>query len=733
MKKFVAVPAIISLVLVLSFNVQATAPIVDDIPDIRIIRGGAGPDAIFDLDDYVTDYDDADSALTWTSDTSGGGFDSAPSITIGTGNVVDIGGSVASDHGTATLQAEDGDTQTGDDDVVITYSDFWLSRPSLSDGLVAYLDTNIEVQPIYVVRDATTTLQSGGSLTSETVDWTVNMRGLLDRVTYPRVTGFSNYGMTVAIAGDGTFTIDPSSTLTEAIEIGFRASKSGTGTAPKDDWSGARVIAVQDMLPRESNSGDVLQEHCFEGTGLTELPEGNDFGLFPDQTDTYGWTAYYAGGVLGIPDYSAFFGTYNQTAAQVTLESISSEGLPEGSVGGPLPWGTCLKMNFPVASGNLIYSARYDYPDEGDTLCFEFWVATDIPASASKERPRFRGGFSTTAPTHELSEFDFLDGWGSPLPLDGEGWKKFQVFYTAQVNTSNTPVDHFRIILFGLRKPKTLMSDVNLYVDNVAVYKVKPPIDVADLRADPSPIMGDDLAYGATALGMGNYPSTDDLDGTFERTTSKASNTDPVMINGLFDLTPLQDPVKFNPLTGSDYTLEISSTYNYTFSESAGSSLKLAISDFNYDAGSKLSVISLTTLDPCNLVDQGVVGNGYFGLTFWMRCDADDYYQATGPGQYGHVPSLRYGVYDGGSFTPVERTGIVYSKQTSASAMPVLADGWKKMRIIIPVNTGAQGLMLAYYMICGSLQGSDDPVYIDDVTFHKVNDPVNYYDDSLFN
>jgi hypothetical protein len=438
-----------------------------------------------------------------------------------------------------------------------------------------------------------------------------------------------------------------------------------------------------------------------------------------------------------VPDYSAYI-SGTQVGAPITFVDVGDEGLPEGSVGGPLPWGTCLKLEFPVNSGNLIYTAKYAYPDPGDTLCFEFWVATNIPEAASKERPLFRGGFSTTNPSHEISEFEIKDGKGSALPLAGQGWKKIQTYYTAQVNLAETPVNHFRVILFGIRWEKDLSSAVSLYIDNVAIYKVKPPIDTADLRADPAPVMGDDLAYGATAIGMGDYPTTDDLDGTFERVTSKASNTDPVLINGLFDLTPYLNPTQYNPLTGSDYTVEISSTYNYTFSESAGKSLKASISDFNYTAGSLLSVVSLTTLDPCNLVDQGLdtlptgAGYGYAGITFWLRCDADTYVGSS-PGIYGHIPTLRYGIYDGGSFTPIERTGIVYSKLTSASAMPVLADGWKKMNVIMPLNTEVQGIMLAYYMICGSLQGSDDPIYIDDVTFHRVNDPVNYYDDSLFN
>jgi len=732
MKKFVAVPAIISLVLVLSFSVQATAPIVDDIPDVRILRPSGDAMDIFDLNDYVTDFDDADSTLNWTSDTTSGGFDSAPSITI-TDGVVDIAGSTNSDHGTATFTAEDGDSQTGSDDVVISYSDFWLTRPSLSDALVAYDDTNIEVQPVYVVRDATTVLQSGGSLTSETVDWTINMRGLLARSTHPRLTGPSNYGLTVSVAGDGTFTLTPSSSLTEALEIGFRASKSGTGTPPKDDWSGARVIAALDMLPRESNSGDILKEHCLENTGLTTVPTSDDAGTFMDASTDYGWSVYYHSGALGVPDYSKLLGTYAQADAMLDFVDISSvSGLPEGAVGGPLPWGTCWKMNMPVASGNIIYSAKYDYPEPGTTLCFEFWVATDISVDASKERPIFRGGFSTTNPTHELSEFECKEGMGSPLPLAGQGWKKFQVYYTAQIYNTPTPVDHFRIILFAVRRPKTSTADVNLYIDNLAVYKVKPPIDVADLRGDPI-TMADDLAYGSTAIGMGSYPSTDDLDGTFERVTSKAGNSDPVRICGIGDLTTTLNPDKYNVLTGSDYTLEISSTWNYTFSNTAGKSLKAAISDFNYTQGSKLSVVSLTTYDPCNLVDQGLMGYGYAGLTFWLRCDATTYYQSTGAGPYGHIPTLRYGIYDGGSFTPVERTGIVFSKQTNASAMPIAADGWKKMSVIMPINTEVQGLMLAYYMICGNLQGSADPIYIDDITFHKVNDPVNYYDDSLFN
>ena len=69
MRKFLAVPAII---LVLSFfvtSVQATVPVVADLPDMAFLTGSSGSESggdMFDLDGYVDDFDDADADLSWT-------------------------------------------------------------------------------------------------------------------------------------------------------------------------------------------------------------------------------------------------------------------------------------------------------------------------------------------------------------------------------------------------------------------------------------------------------------------------------------------------------------------------------------------------------------------------------------------------------------------------------------------------------------------------------------------
>ena len=745
MKKFVAVPAIIALVLVLSLNVQATAPLVDDIPDIKMIYGQPGVTDIFDLDDYVVDYDDGDAGVNWSSVASGFEVDS-PTTTIDGDHSVSITALSISDYGTITWTAEDtpdsGTPQITNIDSVVTYSNFWLTRPSLTAALFAYDDTSIEVQPVYIVRGATTTY-SGASLLDgsglATADWTVNMRSLLDSTTYPLASGLSNYGLNVAINADGTFTLDSADGLSDTLEIGFRATQSGPGTPPKDEWSGARVIAAEDILPRSSNSGDILKEHCFENLTATELPSGalptaDPPVNFMDESDDYGWTAYYAD--ADFLDYSGYGAT---NAAPCTVVDISGQGLPEGSPGGPLPWGSCLEMEFPEASGNLIYSAQYDYPEEGDTICCEFWVSTDIPESASRERPLFRGGFSTVDPTHEISEFEAKDGKGSPLPLEGEGWSKIQVYYTAQVNTSLTSpnLNHFRVIFFAIRSPKDSSDTYHVYLDNIAVYKVKPPVDVTNYKSDPM-VWADDLAYGATAIGMGDYPNDDELDGTFERdpSDSEATPQNPagLNLNGLYDISSNVVGTGFNTLTPDDYFCDVvTSATNYTYSQTAGKSLKIQMDAdaFDYE-GSNLSVISLTNVVPCDLAGQGINGPGYYAMTFWVACDAVSYYRSTGTGPYGHIPTLRYGIYDSANDDP--NVSWVISKQTSASAMPVSSDGWKKFRLILAAsNNDVRGLMLAYYVIGGGLQGSADALYIDDITFHKIDDAANYYDDSLFN
>jgi hypothetical protein len=743
MKKFVAVPAIIALVLVLSFNVQATAPIVDDIPDVRIIFGGAGVDDVFDLDDYVVDIDDGDAGVSWSALTSEFGTIDSPTPTIGIGNLVSISGLGESENGLITWSAEDtlgdasGNPQITTIDTVVNYSDFWLTRPTLTSALYAYDDTTIEVQPIYVVRNATDTLVSGGSLLTgsgnATANWTVNMRGLIDRTTYPLesdVAGVSTYGLTVSVDADGTFTLAPSLTepLGLPLEIGFRAYTATT--APDDNWSGARVVAAQDILPMESNSGDLLKEHCFEGTGLSAIPNDNDGSHFMDVSEDYGWSAYYpeANSTL-MAAYTAIGITKDAVCNIVTLASAE---LPAGPEFGPLPWGSCIEIDTPPAGGNRIFSAKYAYPDPGDTICLEFWVATDIPESISKEKPIFRGGISTTNPTHEISEFEAKGGKGSPLPFADEGWVKVQTFYTAQI-TGMTNVDHFRVILMVVRNAKDSTDNVKIYLDNFALYKVKSPIDVTNYRA-ASLVPKDALAYGATAIGMGSYDTLDELDGTFENTTSDEGNTVDYAICGIVNRTASVTGDNFNTLGDGEYTLAIAENINYTFAPGANKSLKVLIPEtsFNYADGSPLSVVSLTISQPCDLINQGLNGIGYYGLTFWLKCDTEDYYQADGQGKYGHIPAIRYGVYNGGNVDPIPFW--VFSKATSASAMPVFADGWKKFQIIYTsANYDVKGLMLATHVICGSLQGSPEAVYYDDITFHKVNDKVNYYDDSLFN
>ena len=55
----------------------ATVPFADDLPDVRLIRQGAGApvsvDPAFDLDDYIIDNDTSDDAISWSVSVEAGG------------------------------------------------------------------------------------------------------------------------------------------------------------------------------------------------------------------------------------------------------------------------------------------------------------------------------------------------------------------------------------------------------------------------------------------------------------------------------------------------------------------------------------------------------------------------------------------------------------------------------------------------------------------------------------
>jgi hypothetical protein len=102
-----------------------------DIPDIKLLTGSPGEVVNdFDLDAYVTDYDDDESGLDWTID-SAVGFDSGDPSSITDGHLVDLAGKSASDQGVVTYKVSDA-TESDTDSQTVKYSSFLLVGPSLT-------------------------------------------------------------------------------------------------------------------------------------------------------------------------------------------------------------------------------------------------------------------------------------------------------------------------------------------------------------------------------------------------------------------------------------------------------------------------------------------------------------------------------------------------------------------------------------------------------------------------
>jgi hypothetical protein len=775
MKKFVAVSALIlGVIAFVSADGFATAPTVGDIPDVQIYTfPSTSGDGVFDLDDFVEDYDDDLSVLQWNATPSG--FASGdPGIAINGDNTVDYGTNGGpANNGSVLWTAEDDESptpQVGSTASAIWQSSFWLTKPSLTDdGLVT---TPADVRIINVMRDPASPVVSVGSLWSGItgslssgafgdLSWTVSLRGLTDPTSYPKSVGTqyagsqNAYGLTASVnPASGVFTLTADAGgLTDALEIGFLAEWT-VGAGGDGSLSGVRVIAVQDQLPIERNSGDFAIEHGFETT-YTKIPRagepGTDAGLLFSPVADFGW-AEIPPANLGWNIYAtdSTIGINPITSTAVTSIISMSDGGYDGptATGGPLPSGKVLCIEVAPQGGVQLNTDVYAY-NPGATVCVEYYMGSNGTNKA--DFPNWRTVITNFAiDSHplagniafsEIYSMDFPKGAGSSVPLQSEGWKKVQVY--GDLGLFDTDGTKGFSVLFQAVQYVTSGATVKLYLDNVAVYEVKNPIE---------------LAYGATKIGTGQATgqANDDVDGTFERTVSQASPAVPDLlgINGFLNISSFVDgnyftaglqnnavtnPGAFPAVMQSGNVVQIASgggtVTNHTFKDTADSSM-------SFDLGATVSDNQIHVLRafnplPYDFAATGNDGPGVYQLSVWVSNDAVD----RGANEESN-PHYQWAIQEDGASAVGLTSGFIFVKEVSGKASPVAADGWVNYTITAPTWKHASGISFILDTIAqdtipailgsGSNFQGGGTIYWDDLEVRKVKDLEQYFDASLF-
>lgn len=277
---------IIGVLLLAAWPVFATAPIVDDIPDVRLRIATPLP-AAYDLDSYVSDYDTPKTSLTWTS-THGGPQNAT--VTKQTDNAVDISAMSSQGADTITWQASDG-TQNDADASMVKASSFRINYTRA----IPYRWVVNQTSPVTV------------NLSSAVDDGSA--AGTLTWASYTSQAG----ALTVQQNGS-SFDLTATASMSDPVKVGFKATSSNSA----DGWDGTSILAVKGLVSQKS--GATFAKHSnLEGlTGGTEATKLSDAGYNLKKLDNTAADGLYSLISSGYPVNTAYA---SGTVLQLTLNN----------------------------------------------------------------------------------------------------------------------------------------------------------------------------------------------------------------------------------------------------------------------------------------------------------------------------------------------------------------------------------------------------------------------------
>ena len=260
----------------------ATAPVVQDIPDIKLLTGSGVVDD-FDLSDYVTDYDDDPAGLTYTIESQVGfGVVSDPASVAG--SLVDIAGSAAADEGTVTYRAADA-TEYAEGAQVVKYSSLLLVGPSLTEDRNLNPASDVLPRTLVLVADGVVTTTGikalvSGSTPDEMSVCIADLDG--NNLTAAGATAESGdlsaaidaNGVLTLQAPAGSYPITGPNQLAGAYRVGVKAAMTGG-----DNWDGLELLVSTAKYPEgpfgvDELSGTRYEQFCGFEVSTGALPEG---------------------------------------------------------------------------------------------------------------------------------------------------------------------------------------------------------------------------------------------------------------------------------------------------------------------------------------------------------------------------------------------------------------------------------------------------------------------------
>lgn len=687
----------------------ATAPVVDDVPDIRLMTGVGVVDD-FDLSNYVTDYDDAVAGLTYTVE-SAVGFDSSPTTGI-TGSLLDIGGSSSDDQGTLTLRVTDASSDYSEDDCVVKYSSLMLIGPSLTE------DNNL-VPPNSFAR--TLVLEADAAITSTAISALISPQSASGATLYVSIAdldgdcqaGNSNatsvsYGdLAASISGSGELVLQAAGSLTGtyqlsgAYRVGVKAKLTGGGLAgAEDNWDGMELLASISRFPTR-----------YDANTAARLDKFNNFSGVPTGALVVGYSALKA---LADADSPRWY-KVNGTGVTEIVASAPASGTATWATSGQ-----ALKITLASASDTaFIQSEWFTDIQPGETVTFAANVSTNAALGAEVgNMVMFMGNF------HMPSNYEGLaiqQGAGAAtkapqLPTGGSsGWKTIKATLVADAvgaavvdAASGGTVNFYEkgyqcaIAITGGNGAPTYPFEV--YIDNVRVYRDEKDID---------------KALGSTVIataGVAGLASTY-FDGQFETGTDLAA----------------QGWVDF--VSGGTVSID-TNPVNNMFTHDGSNSLKVVMgSAFGRGAAQSEYLYKRVALDATAAGGDDNRGDGIYSMTAWVKTDA---------GAVKDLPGVMIGMADL-NFMNVPFADIGYV------ALPLGGAGWKQVHcssarmdagrfqifLSVRADLPIPPVRAAYwgsFALAGNEPGleADAFVFVDEIQIHKVDDDVMYFDRSVF-
>lgn len=289
MKRFAVLCSIVALVSLYVPDTWATAPSVQDLPDVRLLTGGGGPPKgvissgqlsttepnAYDLDQFIKDFDQAvgDLSISIIDTTmvdpppsqSPNSSTPVPVIEIDVDNNVDVWGRASAGWAMYTVEVDDGTpahvtTRTA----VAKYSTFAMGTPSLSAGrffdlasdgwqlAYAWMGQDVEVTDLDSTIDPPATVVSWEAyfnnidyLNPDCYDANGDFLGLDPEYVAHGSSFTTSNGWNVAISSTGGLVLSPGPTYSPGpFLVGVLATKDGT----TDDMDGTRVLVAAGLL-----------------------------------------------------------------------------------------------------------------------------------------------------------------------------------------------------------------------------------------------------------------------------------------------------------------------------------------------------------------------------------------------------------------------------------------------------------------------------------------------------